>query len=193
MPMFVCLPSNLIPSRQNESHIFTKDLKMKPPMPTSQVNQFWFVEIFDGSAIRQASYFFRKYLVHISEVTTFKHSQPNQAKVHTSVMFFSTLQGNFSHFYNKIVEFVSNLALHMWIIPAWSSKNSIQNGPIDINNILIPHAGLILSRILNIHVVKYASVLSIQAHDEPNSNIIRTLMFIKTSFTKVIRPQNMRR
>ena len=56
-------------------------------------------------------------------------------------------------------------------------------------NTLTPHAGLIPTRILNFFVVKYASVLSIQAHDEPNSNIIRTLMFRKTLFTKVITPQ----
>ena len=32
---------SLIPSRQNESHIFTKDLKMNPPISTSQVNLNW--------------------------------------------------------------------------------------------------------------------------------------------------------
>ena len=69
------------------------------------------------------------------------------------------------------------------------TKISILNGQLDIISTLTPHAGLILSRILNIHVIKYASVLSIQAHDEPNSNIIRTLMFRKTLFTKVITPQ----
>ena len=41
--MFVCLPCILMPSKQKEDHIFTKDLKMKPPMPTSQVNLNWFV------------------------------------------------------------------------------------------------------------------------------------------------------
>ena len=64
------------------------------------------------------------------------------------------------------------------------TKYSILKSQIDINNTLTPHAGLILSRILNIHVTKYASVLSIQAHDEPNSNIIRTPMFRITLFTK---------
>ena len=73
------------------------------------------------------------------------------------------------------------------------TKYSILNSQIDINSTITPHVGLILSRILNIHAIKYASVVSIQAHDEPNSNIIRTLRFKKTSFSKFITPKNMKR
>ena len=135
MPMFVCFwqilsfgfngmkwnKINLMPSRQKENHIFTKDLKMNPPTSTSQVKL-----VFNSTKSSLTSLlldrlhiFSRNIWLTFQRLNSSKAS-PTRPKYIQVSMFFSTLQGNFKHFSNKIVEFVSDLALHMWIIPAWS-------------------------------------------------------------------------